>query len=200
MKNYMTEGLDNNEVNDNDTAVKILHDKIEVAKSFAIKKHGDQKYGTYPYEVHLTNVVNVLLRNNILPTTEDTIDLWIGAWLHDVLEDTNATKEELIDMFGIAVFEMVNSLTDGEFGDRKEKKEVMYQKLVLNQNGIIIKLADRIANLEFSIINNNSKKIKLYVDENSDLNKHLANVITDERGLVLLNYLNGLVDKIVLFS
>lgn len=200
MKNYMTEGLDNNEVNDNDTAVKILHDKIEVAKSFAIKKHGDQKYGTYPYEVHLTNVVNVLLRNNILPTTEDTIDLWIGAWLHDVLEDTNATKEELIDMFGIAVFEMVNSLTDGEFGDRKEKKEIMYQKLVLNQNGIIIKLADRIANLEFSIINNNSKKIKLYVDENSDLNKHLANVITDERGLVLLNYLNGLVDKIVLFS
>lgn len=200
MKNYMTEGLDNNEVNDNDTAVKILHDKIEVAKSFAIKKHGDQKYGTYPYEVHLTNVVNVLLRNNILPTTEDTIDLWIGAWLHDVLEDTNATKEELIDMFGIAVFEMVNSLTDGEFGDRKEKKEVMYQKLVLNQNGTIIKLADRIANLEFSIINNNSKKIKLYVDENSDLNKHLANVITDERGLVLLNYLNGLVDKIVLFS
>ncbi|PAM96628.1 hypothetical protein B4N84_01310 [Flavobacterium sp. IR1] len=195
MKNYMTEGLDNNEVSDNDTAVKILHDKIEVAKSFAIKKHGDQKYGTYPYEVHLTNVVNVLLRNNILPTTEDTIDLWIGAWLHDVLEDTNATKEELIDMFGIAVFEMVNSLTDGEFGDRKEKKEVMYQKLVLNQNGIIIKLADRIANLEFSIINNNSKKIKLYVDENSDLNKHLANVITDERGLVLLNYLNGLVDK-----
>lgn len=200
MKNYMTEGLDNNEVNDNDTAVKILHDKIEVAKSFAIKKHGDQKYGTYPYEVHLSNVVNVLLRNNILPTTEDTIDLWIGAWLHDVLEDTNATKEELIDMFGIAVFEMVNSLTDGEFGDRKEKKEIMYQKLVLNQNGIIIKLADRIANLEFSIINNNSKKIKLYVDENSDLNKHLANVITDERGLVLLNYLNGLVDKIVLFS
>jgi len=90
---------------------------------------------------------------------------------------------------------MVNSLTDGEFGDRREKKEVMYQKLVLNQNGIIIKLADRIANLEFSIINNNSKKIKLYVDENSDLNKHLANVITDERGLVLLNYLNGLVDK-----
>ena len=196
MKNYMTEGLDNNEVNDNDTAVKILHDKIEVAKSFAIKKHGDQKYGTYPYEVHLSNVVNVLLRNNILPTTEDTIDLWIGAWLHDVLEDTNATKEELIDMFGVAVFEMVNSLTDGEFGDRREKKEVMYQKLVLNQNGIIIKLADRIANLEFSIINNNSKKIKLYVDENSDLNKHLANVITDERGLVLLNYLNGLVDKI----
>ncbi|SMP32632.1 bifunctional (p)ppGpp synthetase/guanosine-3',5'-bis(diphosphate) 3'-pyrophosphohydrolase [Flavobacterium hercynium] len=200
MKNYMTEGLDNNQVSDNDTAVKLLHDKIDLAKSFAIKKHGDQKYGTYPYEVHLNNVVNVLLRNNILPTTTDTIDLWIGAWLHDVLEDTNATKEELVDIFGIAVYEMVNSLTDGEFGDRKEKKEVMYQKLILNQNGIIIKLADRIANLEFSIINNNSKKIKLYVDENSDLNKHLNNVITDERGLVLLKYLNGLVDKIVLFS
>ena len=195
MKNYMTEGLDNNEVSDNDTAVTLLHDKIDLAKSFAIKKHGDQKYGTYPYEVHLTNVVNVLLRNDILPTTEETIDLWMGAWLHDVLEDTNVTKEELIDNFGIAVYEMVNSLTDGESGDRKEKKEVMYQKLILNQNGIIIKLADRIANLEFSIINNNSKKIKLYVGENSDLNKHLANVITDERGLVLLNYLNSLVGK-----
>ncbi|MCW3070294.1 MAG: hypothetical protein JWO44_184 [Bacteroidetes bacterium] len=35
--------------------------KLIEAKDFAIKKHGDQFYGTFPYEVHLINVVNVLL-------------------------------------------------------------------------------------------------------------------------------------------
>jgi len=54
-------------------------------------------------------------------------------------------------------------------------KQAMHEKIAMNQNAIIIKLADRIANLEFSIIGNNQKKNGLYADENDGLNSYLAN-------------------------
>lgn len=196
MNKYITGWLDEDEAMDYKTAIGVLRKKIDEARSFAVENHGNQKYGKYPYEVHLINVVNVLLSNNILPDTEINIDLWSSAWLHDVLEDTNTTKDEVIDKFGTNIFEIVWSLTDGEGDNRKEKKQIMYEKLVLNQSAIIIKLADRIANLEFSIINNNQEKIKLYVDENYELNKYLFTSISESRGLLLLNYLNDLIDKI----
>ena len=71
---------------------------------------------------------------------------------------------------------------------------MMYQKLVLNQNGIIVKLADRIANIEFSIINGSKKKIEMYIFENKELNLKLKNVITTREGGLLLDYLNNLVE------
>jgi (p)ppGpp synthase/HD superfamily hydrolase len=195
MNKYVTGWLDDNDAMDYETAIGLLYHKIIEAKHFAVEKHGNQKYGIFPYEVHLINVLNVLISNNILPNTEENIDLWIGAWLHDVLEDTTATKQELISKFGANIYEIVWSLTDGEHGNRKEKKQTMYQKLVLNQNGIIIKLADRIANLEFSIINNNPEKINLYISENEELNRQLAGAIVKKEGLNFLNYLNNLIKK-----
>ena len=169
--------------------------KLIEAKNFAIKKHGNQLYGTFPYEVHLINVVNVLLRNNIFPDSEENIDIWAGAWLHDVLEDTSTTKDEMVEKFGNNVYEIVWALTDGEQGDRNEKKKEMYKKLIHNQDAIIVKLADRITNLEYSIIGNNQKKVDKYILENIELNNQLANIITSQDGKILLNNLNELVAK-----
>ncbi|WP_281226621.1 hypothetical protein [Flavobacterium aquiphilum] len=193
MNKYVTGWLDDNDAMDYETAIGLLYHKIIEAKRFAVEKHGNQKYGIFPYEVHLINVVNVLLSNNIFPNTEENIDLWICAWLHDVLEDTTTTKQELISKFGTNIYEIVWSLTDGEHGNRKERKQTMYQKLSLNQNGIIIKLADRIANLEFSIINYNQEKINLYISENEELNRQLINTIVKKEGLTFLKYLNNLI-------
>jgi guanosine-3',5'-bis(diphosphate) 3'-pyrophosphohydrolase len=197
MNKYVTGWLDDNDAMDYKSVIELLYNKIVETKRFAVEKHENQKYDIFPYEVHLINVVNVLLSNNILPNTEENIDLWISAWLHDVLEDTATTKQELMTKFGTNIYEIVWSLTDGEHGNRKKKKQTMYQKLVLNQNGIIIKLADRIANLEFSIVNNNQKKISMYIAENKELNKQLSGVIVKKEGLTLLNYLNDLVEKIL---
>jgi len=198
MNKYAAGWLDENDAMDYSIAIGALRKKIDEARSFAAEKHGNQKYGKFPYEVHLINVINVLISNGILPDTEINIDLWSSAWLHDVLEDTDTARDEIIDRFGINIFEIVWSLTDGKGENRKEKKQVMYERLILNQNAIIIKLADRIANLQFSIINNNQEKIKLYADENEDLNRYLANRITERKGLALLDYLNGLIDKMKL--
>jgi (p)ppGpp synthase/HD superfamily hydrolase len=198
MNRYASGWLDEDDAMDYSTAMGALRKKINQARSFAAEKHGNQKYGKYPYEVHLVNVINVLLHNGILPDTEMNIDLWSSAWLHDVLEDTDTARDEIIDKFGVNVFEIVWSLTDGKGDNRKEKKQAMYEKITLNQNAIIIKLADRIANLEFSIIDNNQEKIKLYADENDDLNQYLANRITEKKGQALLDYLNSLIEKMKL--
>lgn len=193
MNLYMTGWLNEEDTIDYKSAIQLLSRKVVNAKTFAIEKHSNQKYGVFPYEVHLINVLNVLLRNNILCNTPENIDLWTAAWLHDVLEDTDTSEVELINKFGENVCKIVWSLTDGTDGNRSEKKQVMYQKLINNKDAIIVKLADRIANLEFSIINNDIKKINLYISENKQLNEQLKNFVTENNVKPLLNYLNNLV-------
>ena len=200
MNKYVTGWLNEEDAMNYETAIALLSKKITDAKSFAIEKHNNQKYGIFPYEVHLLNVITVLLRNNILPNTEDNIDLWIGAWLHDILEDTNTTKQELVDKFGINIYEIVWSLTDGKNGNRYEKKQLMYKKLIHNQNGIIVKLADRISNIEFSVICNNREKVQKYISENDELNKQLKNIVTNGNGKFLLDYLNKLVMNLAIIK
>jgi (p)ppGpp synthase/HD superfamily hydrolase len=193
MNRYLTGWLNEDDAIDYKNAIQLLSVKVINAKAFAIEKHSNQKYGVLPYEVHLISVISVLLRNNILCNTPENIDLWTAAWLHDILEDTDTSEEELIQKFGENVCKIVWSLTDGADGNRSEKKQVMYEKLINNKDAIIVKLADRIANLEFSIINNDEEKINLYVSENKELNKQLNNVITENNAKSLLNYLNNLV-------
>lgn len=196
MNKYVTGWLNEDDALNYNEAIKILCAKIDHARNFAIEKHGDQKYGMFDYQIHLINVVNVLLRNNILPNSEKNIDLWISAWLHDILEDTATSGQELADEFGDNISETVWALSDEGNGGRNEKKQKMYQKLVLNQDGIIIKLADRIANLEFSIINGSKDKIEMYLLENKELKFRLNDVITTKEGNQLFNYLNNLIETL----
>jgi (p)ppGpp synthase/HD superfamily hydrolase len=56
------------------------------AREFAIKAHGEQKYGEFPYSVHLDEVATIAK-----PYGESAE---IVAYLHDVIEDTSVTKKE----------------------------------------------------------------------------------------------------------
>ena len=53
------------------------------AKAFAIKAHGEQRYGDLLYAAHLAAVEEVLLRFGFRDEA-----LLNAAWLHDVVEDT----------------------------------------------------------------------------------------------------------------
>lgn len=54
-------------------------DQLYNARKFAIEKHYGQHYGIYPYEIHLGNVVSVLMRFSILPTNQENTDILISA-------------------------------------------------------------------------------------------------------------------------
>lgn len=121
------------------------------AREFAIKAHGDQRYGNLPYEAHLHDVRMVIIRFALNLANGTLSDLLNAAWLHDVMEDTPIKLSSIIQQFGTEVARMVWAVT-GIGANRKERNASAYRKIrEYGLPAVILKLADRIANTEHSI-------------------------------------------------
>ena len=122
---------------------------IMKAYNYAIEKHGDQKRNSgEPYIIHPLNVAYILAGMGL---DEHTI---AAALLHDVVEDTDATNEDLVKIFGEEVAEMVagvTKLSTLQFATVEEKQVENYRKMFLAMGKdirvILIKLADRLHNM-----------------------------------------------------
>ena len=139
--------------------------KIDKAFLLANHAHRNQSYGIFPYSYHLTEVYRLLKSH-----TNDT-NLLVSAILHDILEDTDITFEQVEKYFGTKVAKIVDAVSDGEGNNRKERKESMYRKLEGFADAIIIKLVDRICNINNCIADDNKHKLKMYIDEHSRFSK-----------------------------
>ena len=118
----------------------------DAARAYALEKHGDQKYGDLPYEYHLRQVVELL--------SEHSDVVRAAAWLHDVVEDTDADLFEIRKLFGGNVARIVDICTDPPGANRKERKQGAYKKLREGTpEARAVKLADRIANMRASMEN-----------------------------------------------
>lgn len=122
----------------------------ERARLFAEKSHGriDQrrKYTGEPYIVHPAEVVKTL---RSVPHTEAMI---CAAWLHDVVEDTGVTLQEVEREFGAEVASLVEMLTDpsrpGD-GNRERRKALDREHTArASREAKTIKLADLLDNTE----------------------------------------------------
>jgi len=108
---------------------------LEKAKQFATEKHKTQfrRDGVTPYIVHPEKVASLLYSN-----CDKTI-----AWLHDTIEDTETTYEEIEQMFGLGIAHSVLGLTH-----KKGETYFNYIRRIRNDNDVIaIKIADIVANL-----------------------------------------------------
>lgn len=114
----------------------------QAAARFAAWWHHEQKYGDRPYIAHCRAVVDVLCEFDWTdPTT------LAAGWLHDVVEDTDATIEWVRKSFGPGVANLVEPLTDGP-GTRKERKAAMLERLRdAPLKARAVKSADRLANV-----------------------------------------------------
>ncbi|MCI8640731.1 MAG: bifunctional (p)ppGpp synthetase/guanosine-3',5'-bis(diphosphate) 3'-pyrophosphohydrolase [Clostridia bacterium] len=123
--------------------------QIMKAYNYAVQHHGDQKRRSgEPYIIHPINVAYVLATVGL---DEATI---CAALLHDVVEDTEATDEDLRKEFGEEVADMVAGVTKlgtMQFATVEEKQVEDYRKMFLAMGRdirvIIIKLADRLHNM-----------------------------------------------------
>ncbi len=117
------------------------------AASFAAKKHISQKRkgsDAAPYINHPLEVVNLLAN---IGNVED-FDVLIAALLHDTIEDTETTKEEIIELFGEAVSEMVMEVTDDKSLPKAERKQKQIEHAPhLSTGAKLIKLGDKISNI-----------------------------------------------------
>ena len=134
---------------------------IEQAKKFAVQAHGEQKYGVKPYVVHLEAVVSHL--KDYGETAQ------IIAYLHDVVEDTEVSYEEVKDYFGQFVADCVAIVTNQPGSSRKERKKKTYKKMAKVSGdlelALIVKAADRLANIQACVADDNFKQLDVYKSE-----------------------------------
>jgi hypothetical protein len=144
-------------------------ERLQKARDFAILAHGNQKYGDHPYEYHLTSVHEVMMRHPVARTNLLTL---MAGWLHDVLEDTEVSKAELEKNFGERVTDTVYRVSDEPGADRKERKQKTYPKIRGHIPATVVKLCDRIANVEAS--REVPRKHDMYQQEHSDFKRELC--------------------------
>lgn len=118
--------------------------KIHNAIIFATMKHKDQKRkGTdIPYIVHPMEVMQILTSMNC------ETDVIIAGILHDTLEDTNTTPEEIKNNFGDNVLKIVQTESEDKSKTWKERKQHTIDCLKIDTRETkLVCLADKLSNL-----------------------------------------------------
>lgn len=120
-------------------------------QSYVVAKdahEGQTRSSGEPYIIHPVAVARILGEMRL------DIETLQAALLHDVIEDTEVTKEELESQFGTTVAELVDGVSKLDklkFRDRKEAQAENFRKMVLAMvqdiRVILIKLADRTHNM-----------------------------------------------------
>lgn len=124
-----------------------MEHKVKKAIELARKYHLGQKYGNKDYFYHLEQVAN--LSRSIYEIDE----IEIVAYLHDTVEDTALTLDEIRAEFGDYIANNVWVCTDERGRNRKERKRSTYKKLAEARKnlclhlGIAVKVSDRLANV-----------------------------------------------------
>jgi len=131
------------------------------ARVFAVKAHGEQRYGEFPYSVHLDEVANI--------ASEYGEQAEVVAFLHDVVEDTDIGVEEIRESFGSLVAACVSILSDEPGETRKIRKAATYKKMAMVEGdeelALLVKAADRLANMRACIRINDQEFLNMYKSE-----------------------------------
>lgn len=169
--------------------------KIELAKRYSKKYHRGQirKKDGSPYFIHPYSVVKILKRNGYKKE-----DILVIAYLHDTVEDTDLTLDEIKNVFGDYISKSVYDLSrnKGEIDIKTGKiPEKVYRNRILNSNDDVkrVKLADMIHNtstldaLSYSSI---EKKIIDSYEFYIPLGKYVANKMVKNLESNIKKYFN----------
>jgi len=109
---------------------------------------GQMRKSGEPYITHPVAVAGILAQQRL------DVETLVAAILHDTIEDTSLTRDDLADQFGNTVAELVDGVTKLDklsFGSRQEADAESFRKMMLamarDLRVILIKLADRLHNM-----------------------------------------------------
>lgn len=166
-----------------------MSDKYKRALDYASKKHqGQYRVGGLPYITHPIAVAEYLKENGY------NVDYQIAGLFHDLLEDTNATEEEVLSLSSKDVLEAVKILT-------KKENYIMTEYIsAIKSNPIAkaVKTYDRLHNLKCAYECDESfrkryilESIEWYLDFSNEIIeaiKELSNTLTNPYKLQLNNF------------
>ena len=168
----------------------MIQDLYQEAMKFAGEKHSEQIVpGTNSnYLLHISNVaMEVLIAYNVDNSFD--IDFAIQtAILHDTIEDTSADFEEIKNEFGESLAKAVQALTKDERLESKQErmKDSLNRINRLQKEVGLVKIADRITNLQTPPSHWNIDRIKKYCEEA----KLISSTLRDKN-----TYLNKRIDS-----
>jgi len=133
---------------------------IRRAFLYAKKQHeGQVRKSGEPYITHPLNVAIILANLHVMPETI------CAAILHDVVEDTDATLEDIKDLFGEDIASLVDGVTKVtqlSFTSLEKEQADNHQKMIIAMakdiRVIVVKLADRLHNMRTLEFHNNKAK------------------------------------------
>lgn len=136
---------------------------IKKAYDLAVKLHeGQFRKSGEPYMIHPLNVAIILAELHVGPAAI------AAGLLHDVVEDTECTKEDLALEFGNDIAELVDGVTKVgqlKFASLEQKQVENHQHMLLAMardiRVIIVKLADRLHNIRTLGALNNEKQVRI---------------------------------------
>jgi (p)ppGpp synthase/HD superfamily hydrolase len=114
------------------------------ALTWANQLHANQSYGDLPYAVHLDSVGDVLRQFGY---GDDPV-LMSAGYLHDAIEDQGVTRDQIAERFGKRVADIVDAVSDPPGESRSAQKTAAYPRILGLDEAVIVKLADRIANVQ----------------------------------------------------
>ncbi|HYH38607.1 MAG TPA: HD domain-containing protein [Azospirillum sp.] len=121
--------------------------QFAVALDFAAAKHTDHRRKGVrgePYVNHLIEVARLVAE----ATDGQDPEAVVAAVLHDTLEDTDATREELEEHFGAEIASIVAEVTDDKRLTKDERKQRQVDSAPdASHRAKLVKLADKISNL-----------------------------------------------------
>ncbi len=146
------------------TGIRLICEAAELA---ARRHTGQQRKGrgNEPYVNHLAEVANLLSA----VTDGKDAELVAAAWLHDTLEDTATTREELALRFGLRVAALVAEVTDDMTLSKPERRRLQIVDSPHKSTAAkLIKIADKVSNVRARIFANPS------AEQRADLADYLA--------------------------
>lgn len=121
-------------------------EKVRKAKEYARQAHkGQKRTGGGDYIIHPLKVYDILKC-----VTDDT-DILCAGLLHDVVEDSTITFDDIEEEFGVRAAEIVREVTNDRMGINHIK----------TKEGLIVKLADIIHNIHDNVLGEEYLKKKI---------------------------------------
>lgn len=137
---------------------------VQAARDFAVVHHKGQLYDHWPYVKHLDEVAEI-----VRPFGSEAMIL---AYLHDMEDVRDMKSEMLVRHFRDRMAFLVSWLSDPSFGSRSQKKPFMSEHFKITPVeylvALIVKAADRLANMRYSVKTRNSKKLNMYLAEHEE--------------------------------
>jgi guanosine-3',5'-bis(diphosphate) 3'-pyrophosphohydrolase len=129
---------------------------VSEAAELAARRHNGQTRkgrGEEPYINHLAEVANMLSA----ATNGEDAELVAAGWLHDTIEDSETTHDELAQRFGLRVAGLVVECTDDMSLPKSERrKRQIIDALKKSPSAKFIKIADKVSNIRARIFANPS--------------------------------------------